>query len=54
MLGYIKPDIVHVLFDGRIVKTGGPELAAELEKQGYEWITGEFAPAAASAEGNVS
>jgi Fe-S cluster assembly ATP-binding protein len=52
ILSYIKPDIVHVLFDGRIVKTGGAELAAELEQQGYEWITG--APVAASAEGNES
>ena len=31
MLNYVKPDVVHVLFDGRIVKTGGPELALELE-----------------------
>ena len=53
MLGYVKPDIVHVLFDGRIVKTGGPELALELEKQGYEWITKEFAPAKAGATEGV-
>ena len=53
MLGYVKPDIVHVLFDGRIVKTGGPELALELEKQGYEWITNEFTPAKAGAAEGV-
>jgi Fe-S cluster assembly ATP-binding protein len=51
MLNYVKPDIVHVLYDGRIVKTGGPELALELEKQGYDWIIEEFAPAKAGAEG---
>lgn len=38
LLEYIKPDIVHVLYDGRIVKTGGPELALELEDRGYDWI----------------
>lgn len=43
LLDYIKPDVVHVLAGGRIVKTGGPELALELEKSGY----GEFIGAAA-------
>ena len=38
LLDYIKPDYVHVLAHGRIVKSGGPELALELEKQGYGWI----------------
>ena len=38
MLNYIKPDYVHVLYDGRIVESGGPELAHELEEKGYEWI----------------
>jgi len=38
LLDYIKPDVVHVLADGRIVESGGPELALELEKQGYAWI----------------
>ncbi|HZR32279.1 MAG TPA: Fe-S cluster assembly ATPase SufC [Terriglobales bacterium] len=41
LLDYIKPDVVHVLVDGRIVKSGGPELALELEKQGYVGIEGE-------------
>jgi Fe-S cluster assembly ATP-binding protein len=35
------PDFVHVLYDGRIVKTGGKELAQELEKRGYDWIKEE-------------
>ena len=38
ILNYIKPHFVHVLVDGRIVKSGGPDLALELEKQGYDWI----------------
>ncbi|MEN5210165.1 Fe-S cluster assembly ATPase SufC [Stenotrophomonas terrae] len=38
LLDYIKPDVVHVLADGRIVKTGGPELALELEAHGYDFL----------------
>lgn len=38
LLDYIKPDIVHILYKGRIVHTGGPELALELEERGYDWI----------------
>ena len=38
MLNYIRPDQVHVLLDGRIVRSGGPELALELEEKGYDWI----------------
>jgi Fe-S cluster assembly ATP-binding protein len=38
LLNYIVPDFVHVLFDGRIVKSGGKELALELEQTGYSWI----------------
>ena len=38
LLDYIKPDYVHVLYKGRIVMTGGPELALELEERGYDWI----------------
>ncbi|MDE5607460.1 MAG: Fe-S cluster assembly ATPase SufC [Muribaculaceae bacterium] len=38
LLDYIKPDIVHILYKGRIVYTGGPELALELEEKGYDWI----------------
>lgn len=43
LLDYIKPDIVHVLADGRIVKTGGPELAQELEEKGYNDFIGAAA-----------
>jgi Fe-S cluster assembly ATP-binding protein len=38
LLNYIEPDVVHILLDGRIVKSGGPELAEQLEAKGYEWI----------------
>lgn len=39
ILDYLKPDFVHVFADGRILKTGGSELAHELEERGYDWIT---------------
>lgn len=42
LLDYIKPDIVHILYKGRIVKTGGPDLPLELEERGYDWIKKEF------------
>ena len=51
LLNYIKPDIVHVLYMGRIIKTGGPELALELERDGYDKIIAEFAPVTAGVEG---
>ncbi len=38
LLDYIKPDVIHILYKGRIVYTGGPELALEIEKKGYDWI----------------
>ena len=38
LLNYITPDVVHVLADGRIVRSGGPELAQELEAKGYDWL----------------
>ena len=38
LLNYITPDYVHVLLDGRMVRSGGPELALELEEKGYDWI----------------
>ena len=38
LLDYIKPDFVHILYKGKIVLTGGPDLALELEKKGYDWI----------------
>jgi Fe-S cluster assembly ATP-binding protein len=42
LLDYIVPDFVHVLYDGRIVKSGGKELAHELEEKGYDWIREEI------------
>lgn len=41
LLDYIRPDFVHILYKGRIVKTGGPDLALELEEKGYDWIKEE-------------
>ncbi|WP_129594691.1 Fe-S cluster assembly ATPase SufC [Seramator thermalis] len=38
LLDYIQPDVVHVLYKGKIIKTDGPELALELEKKGYDWL----------------
>jgi Fe-S cluster assembly ATP-binding protein len=43
LLDYIIPDFVHVLYDGRIVRTGGKELAFELEEKGYDWLSNEQA-----------
>ena len=41
LLDILKPDVVHVLYKGRIVKTGGPELAHEIEERGFDWIKSE-------------
>lgn len=41
ILNYLKPDIVHVMVDGKIVESGGPELALRLEKEGYSWVKAE-------------
>jgi Fe-S cluster assembly ATP-binding protein len=38
LLDYIKPDFVHVLSQGRIIQSGGPELALKLESEGYNWL----------------
>jgi len=43
LLDYVVPDVVHVLMDGKIVKTGGKELAKELEERGYDWLKEERA-----------
>ena len=48
LLNYIIPDYVHVLVDGRIVKSGGKELALELEAKGYAWVEGEARAATAA------
>ena len=44
LLDYIKPDVVHVLANGRIVESGGPELALQLEEHGYQWISDRIIP----------
>ena len=50
LLNYIVPDFVHVLANGRILKSGGKDLALELEEKGYDWVTsGETAGAGAAA-----
>ncbi len=49
ILDYITPDFVHVLVEGRIVKTGGAELVHELEERGYDWIIDGIAPQAVAA-----
>ena len=41
LLDYLRPDIIHVLIDGRIIKTAGPELALEIEEKGFDWIKEE-------------
>ena len=38
LLDYIIPDVVHVLYDGKIIKTAGKELALEVEERGYDWL----------------
>jgi Fe-S cluster assembly ATP-binding protein len=43
LLDFIVPDFVHILYDGRIVKSGDKNLAVELEEKGYDWIKKEFA-----------
>ncbi len=47
ILNYVQPDFVHVMLDGRVVRSGGSELAHELEKQGYDWLKAEVADALA-------
>jgi Fe-S cluster assembly ATP-binding protein len=42
ILNYIKPDVVHVMIKGRIVQSGGAELAKELEEKGYDWLRTDF------------
>lgn len=42
ILEYLKPDFVHIMMDGRIVRSGGPELAQELEEKGYDWLREEI------------
>jgi Fe-S cluster assembly ATP-binding protein len=53
ILRYIKPDFIHIMMDGKIVRSGGSDLAGHLEEHGYDWITKETEPAPA-AKGNES
>src|SRR5215203_7411201 len=46
ILHLVKPEFVHIMFEGRIVKEGGPELVEQLEQRGYGWIRDEVAAAA--------
>jgi Fe-S cluster assembly ATP-binding protein len=46
ILGYVRPDFVHIMLDGRVVREGGAELADELEDKGYEWVREEVAASA--------
>ena len=43
ILNHVKPDCVHVMYEGRIVESGGPELALELEEKGYDWVRAKHA-----------
>ncbi|MGD8750382.1 MAG: Fe-S cluster assembly ATPase SufC, partial [Anaerolineales bacterium] len=47
ILNYIKPDFVHVMLNGQIVESGGPELAIQLEEHGYEWLREKYGKVAA-------
>jgi Fe-S cluster assembly ATP-binding protein len=47
ILNYIKPDFVHIMLDGRIAESGGPELALMLEEQGYDWVREKSNPVSA-------
>jgi Fe-S cluster assembly ATP-binding protein len=47
ILNYIQPDFVHIMLDGRIVESGGPELALQLEEQGYDWVKEKYGMVAA-------
>jgi Fe-S cluster assembly ATP-binding protein len=48
ILEYVKPDVVHVFLDGRVVRTDGPDLAREVERRGYDWVDAAFASTGAS------
>lgn len=50
ILSYVEPDVVHVMLDGRIVRSGGKDLALELEEKGYDWIRAEAGIAETAAE----
>jgi len=45
ILNYVQPDKVHIMLDGRIVESGGPELALHLEENGYDWLREKYGTA---------
>ena len=47
ILNYVQPDFVHIMLNGRIVESGGPELALQLEEQGYDWVREKYSSVAA-------
>ena len=51
LLNYIKPQFVHILYQGRIIESGGPELALQLEEQGYDPVIAKYGPALVAATG---
>jgi Fe-S cluster assembly ATP-binding protein len=51
ILNYITPDFVHVMYQGRIIKSGGADLAVEIESKGYDWIISELGEDAAGSDG---
>jgi Fe-S cluster assembly ATP-binding protein len=52
LLSYIKPQFVHILLDGQIVESGGPELAEKLEERGYDWVREKYPESAAQVTGS--
>jgi Fe-S cluster assembly ATP-binding protein len=54
LLNYVVPDVVHVMMDGRIVRTGGVELAEKLEERGYEWLEEKLFAGVETSEGDMA
>ena len=42
ILNYVKPDVVHIMLNGKIAETGGPDLALKLEERGYDWVREKY------------
>ncbi len=54
ILDYVKPDIFHVFMEGKIVRTGGPELPHELETKGYDWLLESSVASGSSGSGGTA
>jgi Fe-S cluster assembly ATP-binding protein len=54
LLDYVIPDYVHIVIDGVVVKTGGADLAREVEERGYQWLEAEAALACAVPSGDLT